>query len=206
MTKTSHKLNQAKITNDIDLYRLIIRQNRILYTLLFIFLLSYSAVLAALLLRPTPILMVDTEGRYTAEVSYKTSPTVGNGELETLVKRFVQHYLSQNSATIYADAELSLAAMCPPLRKSTHAEWVDGGRLGRIVERVQVSRILFSDFEILKYLTADDIQTEVAGRVIVAGDQSGDVESEFRLHLTMKLAPLTSRNYLGLEVCDIKFL
>lgn len=206
MTNPPHQLNQAKSSHNLDIYLMIIRQNRILYLLLFTFFIGYSGVFVALMLRPTPVLMVDTEGRYTAQVSYTTSPVIGNRELESLVKRFVQHYLSQNSATIYEDAELSLAAMCHPLRKATHDEWIGGGRLGRIVERVQVSRILFSDFEILKYLTADDIQIEVAGKIIIGGDQIGSVDSEFRLRLALKLVPLTSRNYLGLEVCDIKFL
>lgn len=206
MINPPHHLNQAKKSRTVDIYLMIIRQNRLLYTLLFTFFIGYSGVFVVLMIRPTPVLMVDTEGRYTAQVSYTTSPVLGERELESLTKRFVQHYLSQNSATIYEDAEISLAAMCHPLRQLTHDEWISGGKLVRVVERVQVSRILFSEFDILKYLTPNDIQLEIAGKLIIAGDHSGANESDFRLQLALKLVPLTSRNYLGLEVCDINFL
>ena len=58
----------------------------------------------------------------------------------------------------------------------------------------------------LKYLTADDIQVEAAGRIVISDDDRGDSGSDFRLQLALKLVPLTSRNYLGIEICEIKFL
>lgn len=159
-----------------------------------------------LVTRPVPVLMVDTEGRYVAQVNYRQSPALDERQLEALTKRFVQHYLSQNSATIYEDAEISLAAMCPVLKKATHDEWVNGGKLAKVVERLQISRVLFSEFTLLKYLSSKDIQVETGGQIILGDDSRGDSISNFKLELSLQLVPLTSRNYLGIEVCSISFI
>ncbi len=204
--KNTDKLNQAKKSHGLDIYLMVIRQNRALYFLILTVFIGYSCVFVILATRPVPVLMVDEEGRYVAKVIYTEGPALDEKQLEAAGKRFVQHFLSQNSATIYEDAAISLAAMCQPLRESTHQQWVAGGKLARVVERVQVSRMIFSEFVVLKYLTADDIQIEAAGRIIISDDDRGDSGSDFRLRLALKLVPLTSRNYLGIEICDIQFL
>lgn len=202
----ANRLNQARKDNPIDIYLVIIWQNRVLYMLVFVIFIGASAVFAVLLTRPVPLLLVDEEGRYVARVTYIDAPPLNQVQLEAMSKRFVQHYLSQNSGTVYEDAEISLAAMCEPLRRKTHRQWVDGGKLVRIIKRLQVSRVVFSDFKLLKYLSADDIQMALAGRVVVSSDSRGDIASDFNLEMSARLVPITSNNYLGIEICSIRLL
>ncbi len=188
-----------------DIYRTILLQNRLVFMLAIIVLLSGSLVCAALIARPTPVLLVDEQGRYLAKVDYLSELPLSPVQLEAMVKRFVQHYLSQNSATLYEDAAIALAAMCPSLRRQTQNEWLEGGRLARIVQRLQLSRVLFSDFNIDKYLNSKDIQVTIGGRLLISEAQGEITESPFLLNLSFSLVPLTSRNYLGIEVCGIDF-
>lgn len=188
-----------------DIYRTILLQNRLLFTLAIIVLLSGGLVCAALIVRPTPVLLVDEQGRYLAKVDYLSELPLSPVQLEVMAKRFVQHYLSQNSATLYEDAAIALAAMCPSLRTQTQNEWLEGGRLARIVQRLQLSRVIFADFSIEKYLSAKDIQVIIAGKLLISEAQGDITETPFLLNLTFSLVPLTSRNYLGIEVCGIDF-
>ena len=199
-------LNQAAPKARLDIYATIIWQNRIVYAMFFVLIVASSAMIIAMLSRPVPVLLVDEQGRYVAEVSYRESPPLNEQQLETMSKRFLQHYLSQNSATIYEDAALALAALCPALREPTRKEWVDGGRLARIVERVQVSRVVFSEFALLKYLTPTDIQVSAVGKILFSSDRSGEISTDFKLLMSLRLAPITANNYLGIEVCDIKLI
>ena len=188
-----------------DIYRTMIWQNRLLFFLVVVILLCSSSLYIAYTLKPIPVLLIDEQGRYVARVEYLTELPLSPLQLETMVKRFTQYYLSQNSATIYEDAAISLAAMCLPLRTETQRQWVEGGRLARIVQRLQLSRVLFSDFSILKYVDADDVQVLIKGKVLVSETQGGINETEFALELAFKLVPLSIRNYLGMEVCSIRF-
>lgn len=155
-----------------------------------------------------PILLIDEQGKYVAKVDYLSELPLNPLQLESMVKRFVQYYLSQNSATIYEDAAIALAALCPSLRAETQREWIEGGKLARVVQRLQLSRVIFTGFDILKYLDVDDVQVQVQGKVLVTGAPSSNEvgENNFQLELSLKLVPLSVRNYLGIEVCFISFL
>ena len=199
-------LNRAVNGNGMDIYPAIIWQNRVLYILIFLIFIGASMIFVVLVNRQPPILLVDSEGRYIARAEYITEPPLNERQLEVMAKRFIQHYLSQNSATIYEDAEIALAALCEHLRRKTHEEWVNGGKLVRVLERVQISRVVFTNFKVLKYLNSNDIQIAIAGRVLVSNDKAGESGSDFNMELSARLVPLSANNYLGLEVCSISLL
>lgn len=201
-----NKLNKNKKVFNSNLYMAIIWQNRLLFILVFVLLIGISAIYVALIIRPVPLLLVDEEGRYIAEVNYIDEPPVNYVQLESMTKRFIQHYMSQNSVTIYEDSEIALAAVCPQLGNEMRKEWVEGGKLARVVQRLQVSRVVFNDFQVLKYINSKDIQVLIKGNIIVGGEQYSDTASDFIIELSLKLVPLTQRNHLGIEVCSVRFL
>ena len=202
----NNTINKGKINRQGNLYLAILWQNRLLFLLVFVLLISGSFIFVAFMIRPLPIILVDQEGRYIAQVNYIDGPPMDEVQLESMSKRFIQHYMSQNSATIYEDAEISLAAMCPQLRTKIRKEWVEGGKLARVVQRLQLSRTIFSDFQLLKYLNSDDIQVGLTGKILLSGTQGQDISSDFNLELSLKLVPINPRNYLGIEVCSVRLL
>ena len=199
-------INQKEVIRGGDMYRAMIWQNRLLFFLVMTILLCSSSLYVAYTLKPIPVLLIDEQGRYVAKVEYLTELPLSPLQLESMVKRFIQYYLSQNSATIYEDAAIALAAMCPSLRTQTQREWVEGGRLARIVQRLQLSRVIFSNFSILKYVDTKDVQVLIKGKLLVSETQGTINETEFASELAFNLVPLSIRNYLGIEVCSIKFL
>ena len=204
------RLNHARALPGGDIYRAMRIQNRFLFILIFVVLLSGSGLFAVQMLKPVPVLLVDRDGRYIGRIEYPSAAPLSEAQLEALSKRFVQHYLSQNSATVYADAEIALAAMCPTLRRKTQTSWIEGGKLAAIVQRVQLSRVIFSEFKVLKYLNGDDIQVALVGKVLINDDlnPAGNLQTQanvFHLQLALRQVPLSARNHLGIEVCSVQF-
>ena len=202
------RVNQQPRIAGGDIYRSMCRQNRMLFTLLLIVFLGGLSLSIAYIIKPMPVLLVDEQGRYVAKVNYLSATPLSPLQLESMVKRFVQYYLSQNSATIYEDAVISLAALCPSLRTETQRQWIEGGKLARIVQRLQLSRVIFTNVDILKYIDIDDVQVRIQGKVLIAGLQDSDDmdENNFDLELSLKLVPLSIQNYLGIEVCSVRFV
>ena len=203
------RVNKARTLQGGDIYRAMRIQNYFLFMLIFLVLLVGSGLFAAQILQPIPVLLVDQDGRYIGRIEYPSAAPLSEAQLEVVSKRFVQHYLSQNSATVYADAEIALAAMCPALRRQTQTNWIEGGKLAAVVQRVQVSRVIFTEFKVLKYLNANDIQVALVGKILISDDLAGGGQSRaniFHLHLAMRQVPLSERNHLGIEVCSAHFL
>ncbi len=211
LRRLNHAADRPGRTAGGDIWRAIRLQNLCLFVLLFVILSGGSVIFAALILRPVPVLLADKDGRFIGHIEYQRQPPITEAQLESVSKRFVAHYLSQNSATVYSDAEIALAAMCPALRLKTQKEWIEGGRLAEIIQRVQISRVIFTEFNILKYLNTDDIQVSLLGKVLISDqtDVTADIQNNsgiFRLELAMRQVPISERNYLGIEVCSVQFL
>lgn len=161
----------------------------------------FAVVLMVLVLKPTPVMVVDESGNPIGQYEWFDSQSRSEIEVLASSKRFVQSYISLNSATIFEDAAIALNAMCDPLQDETKKEWKDKGYLARVYNAGAVSRVSFDDEKSTIELDRGRGVLRLVGTLYVGVKQPQ--ASPFDIALELIVVPRHPSNTLGVEVCAI---
>ncbi|MHB8454001.1 MAG: hypothetical protein ACYDDO_04730 [Acidiferrobacterales bacterium] len=163
-------------------------------------------------LAPRPVVAVDAAGRVLGQMEYLDPANRSDAEIIAGAERFLDDYLSLNSATIFEDYAAALNMMTPGLRKATLAALqrtlatADGDYLARVRAAQTRSRVRFSDTPSgARILTRHGsfIQVRIAGRIHVIGSDNHESVRPFDTTLTVAIVARTSNDTAGLEVAGI---
>jgi hypothetical protein len=97
------------------------------------------------ILYPRAIITVDGEGRIIGEIEYIDKKHSDSTSILGSSKRFVEAFLSHNSATVMEDKFLALSMMDAPLRDKWRKIWFDENAIARIKDAQSYCLVVIDD-------------------------------------------------------------
>lgn len=153
---------------------------------------------------PKPVVVVNEAGQMVGTIEYLKPSARSDQEILAASQRFLTHYMSLNSETIFEDYAEAMNMMSRDLQQLTREALKQDNYLARVAKAKTRSRVIFAQGrDAPNILDRRNLDATVRLRGVIQVEGASDrIEKPFDTTLQVRATARNSQNTAGLEVTD----